>query len=564
MKNTLIVNADDFGITESITKGILSGIDNGIISDTSLMANGEAFNSAVSAFKERGIRHVGMHFSIVDGESPLAAKEDVSVLLKDGVFPISAKPLHLFLKTFLVSRQIKRAVQCEFKAQIQKIHNAGLIVSHLDSHQHIHTFYGISDVLVDMCVQYKIPFIRVPTSQSKDFTSLLFRLFSFRLKRLAEINNVTPVKAVGYDTTGINTKLTIRNNIHQIKSYEVAELMVHPGFSDARTLEKYGHWRCTDWEGELSALEEVKIEKSRDEIQLISYAEYKMQLMPCPGCGNDSQKLKFSLTEFNIVECNDCSLLYNRDFLSLNEPSNTFSEAYYTEVQSEGFAHIWEDEKDDPSAPIYASGLEIVEGIAGKGNVLDVGCAFGAFLQVAKGRDWTVEGVELSTYSSKVARDKYGLNVHTGELISAQLDREEYDLITFWDVLEHVTDVDAQIKKAASLVKPSGHLILITDSYRSLISFIAKTFYYLSFGIIKYPMKKFFIPYNSCYFVREDMTKILERHNFKVCHVNGIDHPIERINLGKAEKLILSILYWLGEKLGCQSQFIMIAKKQND
>jgi len=262
------------------------------------------------------------------------------------------------------------------------------------------------------------------------------------------------------------------------------------------------------------------------------------------------------------VVCSQCELLYNRDFLSVHtDAQGIFSDEYYNEVQKEAFEHARNPKERDASAPLYEAGLSVVESRNGKGRVLDVGCAFGSFLRLAEQRGWEVSGVELSHYSSRFAREEMGFDVQTGTLTSVSLARDGFDLVTFWDVLEHVTEVRKNLETANSVLKDGGHLIITTDNYHSLLSFIADLTYRGTGGVITYPVERFFIPYNSCYFKPPDLRQMLQDSGFDEVFAKGIDYPIDKIKLGTLERPVLKLLYAVGDLLNRNSQILIIARK---
>lgn len=100
------------------------------------------------------------------------------------------------------------------------------------------------------------------------------------------------------------------------------------------------------------------------------------------------------------------------------------------------------------------------------GRLLDIGCAAGFFLAEAR-RYYEVQGVELSAWSSAHARDALGLQVFTGTLQQARLGAGQFDVITLWDVIEHVPDPVPLLSEAARLLKPGGRLVLTTGDWDS-------------------------------------------------------------------------------------------------
>ncbi|HXD75099.1 MAG TPA: methyltransferase domain-containing protein [Vicinamibacterales bacterium] len=282
--------------------------------------------------------------------------------------------------------------------------------------------------------------------------------------------------------------------------------------------------------------------------------------MICPGCSSPESTTKYRMASYRVVICRSCGMMYNGDFPHPKDVGATFDENYYRNVQAEAFAHVG-GAGHDASRPIYEMGMAVVEKRAGKGRVLDVGCAFGSFIELAKSRGWTASGVEVSPYSSKFARESRGLDVFTGDLADYTAAAESFDLVTLWDVIEHVREAQGTLTRAARLLKPGGHLMLTTDNYRSLLSMLAAVSYYGTFGRLTYAVERFFIPFNSCYLTHADVSRMAGRTGFREVFFTGIDYPIEKIKLSAAERLLLGTLYGVGAALKLNSQFLIVVQK---
>jgi SAM-dependent methyltransferase len=95
------------------------------------------------------------------------------------------------------------------------------------------------------------------------------------------------------------------------------------------------------------------------------------------------------------------------------------------------------------------------------GRLLDLGCAAGFFL-IGATEHYEATGVEVSAYASRYARDEFGLRVHTGEIFDAPLADEEFDVVTMWDVVEHLADPTGVLADVARVTRPDGLLVLTT------------------------------------------------------------------------------------------------------
>lgn len=139
-RRLLIVNADDFGFTTDVNEGIIAAHTQGILTATTLMADGDAFEHAV----ELAFRHpkldVGAHLQIVQGPN----------------YPRSVSALLLALL------RNEMDVIGQFDRQMNRILRAGIRPSHLDTHKHTHLHPTVLNAVLEMSKRYQVPWIRQP------------------------------------------------------------------------------------------------------------------------------------------------------------------------------------------------------------------------------------------------------------------------------------------------------------------------------------------------------------------------------------------------------------------
>ncbi len=146
MIRQLIVNADDFGFTRDVNAGIVYSHTHGILSATTLMANGEAFGDAVGLARETPTLDIGCHLVLIQG---------ASVLTGDAL-PASWKAV---LKAIAMGQL---NIESELRAQIQKIVAAGIRPTHLDTHKHSHVHPAVFRAVLRLAGEFQIPFVRLP------------------------------------------------------------------------------------------------------------------------------------------------------------------------------------------------------------------------------------------------------------------------------------------------------------------------------------------------------------------------------------------------------------------
>ncbi len=188
----------------------------------------------------------------------------------------------------------------------------------------------------------------------------------------------------------------------------------------------------------------------------------------CVVCGSADPDFLFHKDGHDLVSCHRCGLVYVGDDPAAIDFEALYGEAYYNGGSESVFAdYVGQERARRAQARRKLWWLRhVAPRIAARGRLLDVGCAAGFFLAEARSF-YEVQGVELSAWSSAYARERLGLPVFTGSLGQAQLPPAVFDVITLWDVIEHVPDPVALLAEAARVLKPGGHLVLTTGDWGS-------------------------------------------------------------------------------------------------
>src|ERR1700679_91642 len=134
--STLIINADDFGLSSIVNRAILTSMEEGLVTSTSMMANMPGFEHAVGLVRVHAklAGRIGVHLNLTEGRPLSKPILDCPLFCNDqGVFAYQRTPL------FFLSKKVREAVYLEFKAQVERMLDAGIKPIHLDSHHHIHT-----------------------------------------------------------------------------------------------------------------------------------------------------------------------------------------------------------------------------------------------------------------------------------------------------------------------------------------------------------------------------------------------------------------------------------------
>lgn len=274
----LIVHADDLGLSLNVNEGIVKAYAEGIVTSTSLMANGAAFEHALAVVRSIPNLDIGVHLTLTE-EAPICASDDIPTLLaEDGRLHAHAVTL---LKRYLSRRICLEEVERELDSQIRMVLDHGIKVSHLDGHQHIHMMPAVRDRVGALAKRYAIPAIRNPSERIAPYM-LKEKTGIARLLQLAGLNifcamasttgTMAPDRFFGFFFGGNLTQENLLKILGNLPAAGTFELMCHPGTRDGRT--QYNHWGY-HWQEELDALtsQETKVFLQRAGVELISYAD---------------------------------------------------------------------------------------------------------------------------------------------------------------------------------------------------------------------------------------------------------------------------------------------------
>ncbi|MCA1579979.1 MAG: ChbG/HpnK family deacetylase [Acidobacteria bacterium] len=251
MTRLLIVNADDYGLTRGVSRGILRAHREGIVTSVSMLAVAPDFDAAAAGLRAEGAgMGVGVHLAAVGEDPPLLDAARIPTLLESGGrLPPSWKR---FLRR--AHRVSPRELDAEFSAQIERVLAAGIAIDHLDAHQHLHLLPRVRGVVLSLAKRFRIPAVRVPHAGVRRPAGLAVRWLARGLGRAAgRAGLVAPDRSDGFDDSGRMSRRALLLAIERAARSEAAsaEILLHPG--EARDPERGRYAWGYDWGGELEA-----------------------------------------------------------------------------------------------------------------------------------------------------------------------------------------------------------------------------------------------------------------------------------------------------------------------
>ncbi len=285
----LIVNGDDFGYTRGVNAGILRAFQYGILTSTTLMAMGDAFDDAIRLARENPRLGVGCHLVLV-AERAVAPRESIPTLAdRDGRLPGSLRTL---VGRLALGRIRQADIERELRAQISRITAAGIRPTHVDTHKHTHLYPRVMAAVARVAAEFGIRAARNPyedlrtllgkngengTKQGgrgRSLTALAAGMGRAGFLRRARASGLrTPDHFCGFAWTGDLTAERLVRWLDRLPE-GTTELMCHPGHNDEELARKATRLK-RERERELAALTapEVRQAVERRGIRLAHFGE---------------------------------------------------------------------------------------------------------------------------------------------------------------------------------------------------------------------------------------------------------------------------------------------------
>ncbi len=283
----LIVNGDDFGFSREVNEAVILAFRRGVLTSTSLMVSGEAFEDAVALAKENPGLAVGLHVTCANGSAVLPTCAIPHVTGKDGNFP--ADPALAGLRYFFC-RSAREELFNEIYAQFEKFAGSGLNFSHVDSHCHMHVHPVVLDAIIEIAEAYGIKRIRVPADNffsalpflhspaKASGYALVFKLLTQRMKRILRKRGfIFPQSVYGNLLTGKMSVEYVLSLLDRLPN-DSAELYLHPALPchsldevDAQRLQRFREFS-------ILIQPEVRFKIARHGVALSTYSDLEKDL----------------------------------------------------------------------------------------------------------------------------------------------------------------------------------------------------------------------------------------------------------------------------------------------
>ena len=273
----LIVNADDYGYFDCVSRGILEAARHGIVTATGIFATSVNLKEHAGWLADVDSLDTGVHLNITD-QAPLTAGMQKKLSRWAGRFPDKYTVARAIMSGTISTRDVKH----EWQAQIERCLEQGLNPGFLNSHEHIHMLPSLFPVIQELAAEYDILHVRFPTSELFQELAVGAVIRDVAMKVAGLYNRRHREPAAQFLGMGSSGKLSIeylQRRLPKLKSGSVYELMCHPGFTDSREISDPRLLQYHDWNGERETLtnQGVRDMLKNCGIRLIGYRHLEIQ-----------------------------------------------------------------------------------------------------------------------------------------------------------------------------------------------------------------------------------------------------------------------------------------------
>jgi len=268
-------------------------------------------------------------------------------------------------------------------------------------------------------------------------------------------------------------------------------------------------------------------------------------MQPCRACRSNKNRLLFTVGENRVAECLDCRLVY----LDMFHDSGSIQDMYadYDSGRDFYFDNVNNEVNENIDSYLRRC-RQFTPSSEEKLRLLDIGCGVGILLARANREGFVCEGLEICDPLAKATEEKVRCKVHRAFLRDAELSDSSFDVVTMYDLIEHLPEPADEIHRAYQLLRPGGILFILTPNNDALLRRVAKLAYQVSFHQFKKPMRTLYYSHHLSYFNRDSLSRLLQQIGFEIVHAETRNQELSRLSLSKLERSAVRTLFLISER----------------
>lgn len=247
----------------------------------------------------------------------------------------------------------------------------------------------------------------------------------------------------------------------------------------------------------------------------------------CSICGERGFERLYQLPNGNLRRCLGCRTVSRENLVGEYGAIELYDDDAYLDAPYFEALKVGASREQEPYF-VYQRVLDRLAGEISPGRLLDVGCSYGAFLEVAAESGWEPRGLDLSSKATQYARRERGLEVFRGTLEEARFPDASFEAVTLWDVIEHLERPLDTARELHRILAPGGILVLFTINQQSLINRTGHLVYWLTGGKWAKPLVLLYDIHHNFFFDETTMRGMLGRAGFGRVRMDWMEANIER------------------------------------
>jgi SAM-dependent methyltransferase len=299
---------------------------------------------------------------------------------------------------------------------------------------------------------------------------------------------------------------------------------------------------------------------------MLSVPETKISLMRCPCCDGSIRKELYLIVGSTLYECAQCGLRYLDPCLSPEAMRNAYASndnlvAHHS--FHDGYYDYGDLYKKSQTRSDFLRALELLEKRlpVGKRHICDIGFGNGFFLALARERGWDIDGIDSSLQNVKTAKQKFSLDLKC-EYLETYNPQKTFDVITFWDVIEHLANPHAALKKARRMLAPDGYLIIAVPNDRSLLRYLSQLVFFLSGGKFRKGLDSVYFLEHVAYYNLKSITSLMDLSGFTLAASYFTSTDLNKYRFSLLDRWIAGGILFLGKCLRMENRLVALFKKR--
>lgn len=306
------------------------------------------------------------------------------------------------------------------------------------------------------------------------------------------------------------------------------------------------------------------------------------KLVCCPLCGSSEGEIKYPIDahylyshtrvdvsgyQIGVAVCSKCEHQFiqpcpTRDFLTL------FYASYMSAAKSGFYKARQAGAIPDVFRLYYSPWLDEIRKMqeAAKPTLLDIGCGLGMFLRLAREKGFHVVGIEPNAEAVERLAKVFSITAYNS-LLEDYLPKEKFDVVTMWDLLEHLAEPKVAIEKVFSMLNHGGLLALEIPIRDSLLHWAAKGLFWASFGKVRRPLFLTYGVHHLQYFSEGAVVSFLVDQGFEVIRSRRTETSLDALRKKSGGiksvlyNLSLNVLFVVARLIRRQNKLVIIARK---